>query len=338
MFDPLALAPGETEFRITAESLFVVSDSARLDERRGRWVDARSDTVRAWRIASNGPTGIASWVDEQGRLVEAETPQFGRIILKRMAYEVAFENWRLQGRLAGRSAAADRDILETTAIGADARLERGALTELRVRLTGVSLSGFDLAGTRQSLRGDTLTIARESPEALRADYLLRTSIRSRFPAETSEEPLVQSRHPDIVALANRIAAGERNPRVVAARLNRWVHQSLRKRVTFGVPSALQVLRTRSGDCNEHTQLYLALARAVGIPARTASGLAYIDGKFYYHAWPEVYLGTWVAVDPTFGQFPADASHLRFIIGGLGRQAELLRLMGELEIEVIGTRE
>ena len=68
--------------------------------------------------------------------------------------------------------------------------------------------------------------------------------------------------------------------------------------------------------------------------RAIAGLAYVDGKFYYHAWPEVYLREWVAVDPTFGQFPADAAHLRFIVGGLGRQTELLRLMGNLKIDVV----
>ena len=36
---------------------------------------------------------------------------------------------------------------------------------------------------------------------------------------------------------------------------------------------------------------------------------------------------WVAVDPTFGQFPADAAHLRFALGGLSRQTELLQLLG-----------
>jgi transglutaminase-like putative cysteine protease len=95
-----------------------------------------------------------------------------------------------------------------------------------------------------------------------------------------------------------------------------------------------VLRLRAGDCNEHTQLYVALARSIGIPARSAAGLAYVRGKFYYHAWPEVHLGDWVPVDPTFGQFPAEAAHLRFVTGGFTRQAELLRLIGALEIEVL----
>ena len=113
-----------------------------------------------------------------------------------------------------------------------------------------------------------------------------------------------------------------------------MHDSLKKQITFGVPNALQVLQSRTGDCNEHTQLFVALARAAGLPARIAAGLAYVDGKFFYHAWPEILLDDWVAVDPTFGQFPADAAHLRFVIGGVARQTELLRLMGNLKIDVL----
>jgi hypothetical protein len=60
----------------------------------------------------------------------------------------------------------------------------------------------------------------------------------------------------------------------------------------------------------------------------------VRGKFYYHAWPEVWLNDWVAVDPTFGQFPADAAHLRFAVGGLAQQADLIRLIGNLKIDVL----
>jgi transglutaminase-like putative cysteine protease len=82
-------------------------------------------------------------------------------------------------------------------------------------------------------------------------------------------------------------------------------------------------------------LYLALARAIGLPARTAAGVVHIRGRFYYHAWPEVWLGrNWVAVDPTLGQYPADVSHLRLVIGGLDRQVELVRVIGRLRLEVL----
>ena len=51
----------------------------------------------------------------------------------------------------------------------------------------------------------------------------------------------------------------------------------------------------------------------------------------------MYLHGWVAVDPTWGQFPADAAHLRFTIGGLARQIELLRLIGRVDIQVVDSR-
>ena len=154
-------------------------------------------------------------------------------------------------------------------------------------------------------------------------------------AELEAEPLIQSDDPRIQREA-RQAVGRwlRDPKTAAERLTTRVDRMLAKSVTFSVPSALQVLESRQGDCNEHTVLYVALARALGLPARTAVGLVYLNGSFFYHAWPEVWLGEWVAVDPTFGQYPADASHIRFVIGGLAQQVEIIRLIGRLNIEVI----
>jgi len=152
------------------------------------------------------------------------------------------------------------------------------------------------------------------------------------------EPLIQSSHPDIIAAAEEITDPRpyrREAPLDAARdLNTAVFDMLDKQVTFSVPSALQVLETGRGDCNEHTVLYVAMARALGLPARTAVGLVYTNGAFFYHAWPEVWLDGWVAMDPTFGQAPADAAHIRFVIGGLAQQVEILRLIGNLNIEVL----
>jgi transglutaminase-like putative cysteine protease len=256
------------------------------------------------------------------------------LTLERRPYEVAFENWKADALKRGRRITADQDIYESTAISASKKLRKN-LAELRVRLSGVDLDGFEVKGYRQRLRGDTLTITRENAAAMKALYRLpngaHATVMSVF---LDPEPLLESNSPEIRALALRLRGTETDPRVVAERINRWVYDSLRKEITVGVPSALATLRARVGDCNEHAQLYVALARAAGIPARVAAGLAYLDDKFYYHAWPEVWLERWVAVDPTFGQFPADASHLRFTVGGLGHQAELLRLMGALQVDVI----
>jgi len=337
VFDPIALAPRDMHVSIEAESVFVIPDSSVFDASTSRWTGAREDTVRAWRIATDsatGASGFRGWVDAQGRLVLAT--QLLGMTLERRPYEVAFENWKSDAGKRGGAVTADRDIFETTAIAASKRLRENIGT-LRVRLAGADLAGFDVKGYRQRLRGDTLTITREAPSALKGAYALPNGAKGSMMALFLDaEPLLEVGNPKIVALARRLRGSDTDPRVVAERINRWVYDSLRKTITIGVPSALATLEARRGDCNEHTQLAVALSRAAGIPARVAAGLAYVDGKFYYHAWPEIWLERWVAVDPTFGQFPADAAHLRLTVGGLGRQAELLRLMGPLEIEVLSS--
>lgn len=337
VFDPIAMAARDVKVSVQAESVFVLQDSSVFDQSSARWLGARPDTVRAWRLATvtaNGTAGFGGWVDEQGRIVLAN--QILGMTLERRPYEVAFENWKAEGLERGTAVSADRDIYESTAIAANKGL-KGDIGVLKIRLTGVELSGFDIKGFRQRLRGDTLTITREAPEALAATYKLPNGARgSMMGLFLDPEPLLEARHPEIVLLAHRLRGTETDPRIVAERVNRWVYDSLKKTITIGVPSALATLRARRGDCNEHTQLTVALLRAAGVPARVAAGLAFVDGKFYYHAWPEVWLERWVAIDPTFGQFPADAAHLRFTVGGLGRQAELLRLMGPLHIDVLSS--
>jgi transglutaminase-like putative cysteine protease len=96
---------------------------------------------------------------------------------------------------------------------------------------------------------------------------------------------------------------------------------------------VRALEARAGDCNELTVLFVALARAAGRPARPVAGLLRRDGRFYYHAWAEVYLGDWVPVDPMFGQLPADAGRLR-LAEGLARRVDLLRRIGNLTLETL----
>jgi transglutaminase-like putative cysteine protease len=134
--------------------------------------------------------------------------------------------------------------------------------------------------------------------------------------------------------ASSILKGERDALEASRRLASWVFENVEKRPTLSIPSALEVLRRRAGDCNEHTILFAGLARAVGLPAKVDAGLVYARGNFYYHAWPEVYVGRWIAIDPTLNQFPADATHIRLVEGGLERQSELVRLMGKISLEIL----
>jgi transglutaminase-like putative cysteine protease len=334
LFDPLQLEERDVAVEVTAESTLVVPDSAAFNEELGLWVAVQWDTLHAWRVSQRmRGLELDAWIDDMGQVVRATTPV--GFTMERTAFEIAFENFRRRDASAVAEAVRG-DLIRQTAIASNAELSDRTVDELRVRLGGVDLAGFDLGGGRQRLEGDTLIVSREPDEAFQPQYRLPSSdpALARY---LEAEPLIQTSDPRIQAQARQIVGRTRNPRRAAQRLTNWVHDELAKRVTVSVPSAVEVLESRRGDCNEHTVLYVALARAVGIPARTAAGLVHLDGAFYYHAWPEVYLNGWVAVDPTFGQFPADASHLRFTIGGLARQVELIRLIGHLSLDVVGVR-
>ncbi|MCP4868778.1 MAG: transglutaminase domain-containing protein [Proteobacteria bacterium] len=149
--------------------------------------------------------------------------------------------------------------------------------------------------------------------------------------------------PAFVRHAGRVLGDELDALGAADKLNIWVHTNMLKVPVAGIPSAKEILKSLRGDCNEHTTLYTALARSVGLPTRMAAGIVYsesifADGAFYYHAWPEVWLGgLWVPIDPTFGQFPADATHVAMVHGPLDRQMEIMGVVGRLELKVVDAR-
>ncbi len=222
------------------------------------------------------------------------------------------------------------DILSLTMIPSDPIKGSSQVTYLRARLKGVPLQGFQLDNDRQTLKEDVIEIRKEDhPAAYRLPYSGKELAEYLLP-----NALIQSDDKKIMEQTARILSGEKNAYEAAKKLNDWVYNALTKKPVVSIPSALEVLNQREGDCNEHTALYTALARAAGIPTRMAAGIVYMENGFYYHAWPEVWVGTWMAVDPTFNQFPADATHIRFATGNLDRQSDIIKLVGKLKVEVL----
>ena len=65
-----------------------------------------------------------------------------------------------------------------------------------------------------------------------------------------------------------------------------------------------------------------------------TGLVYLDGRFYYHAWNLMYLGRWITVDALFDQIPADVTHIRFSGGTPERQLDLMEIIGKVSLKII----
>jgi transglutaminase-like putative cysteine protease len=120
----------------------------------------------------------------------------------------------------------------------------------------------------------------------------------------------------------------------ARKLSRAVYERLDKVYGQSRDRASEILKQGRGDCTEHTRLFVALARASGIRAREVKGLVYANyGQggpgLYWHAWAEVKVGNdWIAVDPTFGQDVADATHVTL---GRGSSQDAIALVGSLRV-------
>lgn len=129
-------------------------------------------------------------------------------------------------------------------------------------------------------------------------------------AETLSYP---TSHPQVARLARQAVGDSENPEERLAHLVDFVHEYIAYRQQGPQRTVLETITERSGDCTEFANLLTALARSAGLPARTVMGLAYSDGaeaSLAFHAWNEVSVnGAWRAVDPTWNQSRADATHI-----------------------------
>lgn len=132
----------------------------------------------------------------------------------------------------------------------------------------------------------------------------------------------QSDDPEIKKAAQETVAGARTPFEKIARLAMFVNEQMvyDAGLVGQKKDARWVLENRRGVCVEYATLFIALARASGIPARYVNGYSYSDRftSWMGHAWAEAYIGEWVPVDPTwFEAGSLDALHIE-----AGKYAEL----------------
>lgn len=160
---------------------------------------------------------------------------------------------------------------------------------------------------------------------------------AEFSSYLESTPAIQADDPAVSEKAKVIIEGSSSALEASRKLLNWVHGNISPVPSLSLPQARQVLGVRKGDCNEYTVLFTAFARAVGIPARMNAGLVYHNGRFFYHAWSEIYLGRWVAADPTFAQLPADVTHISLTQGSLEEQVKLVTQLGKVKIEVLDSK-
>ena len=137
--------------------------------------------------------------------------------------------------------------------------------------------------------------------------------------------------PEISELAKAALRGEGGDPLAA--LHR-INSDLLAVMTFKVgattaeTTAAQAFKDKSGVCQDFAHIFIAAARAAGVPARYVSGYYMLADSIKQeagHAWAEAYLAGigWVAFDPAHG-ICATEQHVRIAIGADSQEAAPIR--------------
>ncbi|MBP9004320.1 MAG: transglutaminase domain-containing protein [Candidatus Hydrogenedentes bacterium] len=315
--DPTTLSVGRAEIRaLTREPLRLPDGS----------------TVEALRVETSlGGFTTVAWVNERNEVLRAETPL--GIVLERIEPILAIKYLpRGPGHKTDETSAPAEDVSAFSVPTTGPTPGRDAVfTRLRVGGVDPERIPGDLPWQRRT--GDIIEITRPDPPQ---------HAGNQSPAPDAGEflrsdPFITADAPAIRQAAAVLSRTVDNPWDLARAINRWVYQEVKKERVITLPSAADVLKQRRGDCSEHSLLAVALLRAAGIPARVAVGIAWSDElkAFGYHAWVEAQIGgSWMPMDPTFGQDTADATHLKLLDGSIDAWTRLLRFAGKLRVEIL----
>lgn len=188
-----------------------------------------------------------------------------------------------------------------------------------------------ISGTKARYDAESGSLLTEETSAIGQHYVVESALPQVDAAQlsTATEPIpddiartylaLPTGFPgNVVALAQSVVQGARNPYEMARRLQDFF-RSGEFVYDLEVPpghgdDALErfLFETRRGYCEQYAGAYAAMARAVGLPARVGVGFTtgeQVDDETYSvkglngHAWPEVYLAGfgWIAFEPTPGR-------------------------------------
>lgn len=323
--------------RLSAARRAMVS-GPQLDLEKLRVRELEHRFVRRERVAGAGVEAEVSVISEAevgDRLVtEYRVADDGRIVEIRIGGSIVA---RPESPDAARKLEAI-DLFAMSRVPLPGPLPRTVPATVTYRLAGLPES-FRHPDHRQSFASGAggatlLTVRARLPAAADASRDTPRSTPSPDPELVSPSPTVDSDAPAVAALAQEVAGDVKGRYAAALRLSELVNRRLEKAYGASNDRASDVLAAGKGDCTEHSVLLVALARALEIPARQVHGLVYAryaDGKdaLYWHAWAEVLsAGEWIAIDPTFGQPVADATHVAL---GTGTQVDTIGLLGALKV-------
>ncbi len=266
---------------------------------------------------------LTMWVDDEGRLLKGRLP-LGITVMRSDRDEITTAMQGI-GDLP--------DMMALSAVPVEGSIKNPRqLKTLQLRLLKGGNLKIATDQFRQRKDGNTLHMTQERVPSPTYELPWQGTRVQQFLASSR---FVRSDHEAIIAQAREIVGSEKDPVKAARLINSWVYENLEKVPTPSVPDAYTVLQTKRGDCNEHAILAVSLARSIGLPAKMALGLVYLEDGFYYHAWVAYWAGdTWLTGDPLMGQMPTDPTHVALMYGDVDKHTNVITYLGKLKFEVL----
>ncbi|WP_242396016.1 transglutaminase-like domain-containing protein [Anaeromyxobacter oryzisoli] len=310
--------------------------------------DQEDAFARRERVAGAGVQAEVSVVEE--REIGDRMPVVYRVADDGRVVDVSYGN-AIVSRPETEERAKTLDTVDLFALGRVAlprALPRTVPAAITYQIEGLP-PAFDRASPRQKVVRDAkggpalLTVTARAPAAAdpAKDTPLARAKDGARPEDLAATAEVDADAPAVQRLARETAGNAPGAYAAAKLLAARVYRTLEKAYGASHDRASDVLAAGKGDCTEHAVLTVALARALGIPARQVYGLVYAryeDGQdaLYWHAWVEVRsAGEWIDVDPIFDQTVADATHVAL---GSGSQVDVVGLLGSLKVTGVEVKE
>lgn len=287
-----------------------------------------------WKVKTDyGVSVVYSWLDKKG-LTVVEKALEGSLVTK------LEDEAKAKEFLKKKSPTTDL-VLDFSLIRVADPIPRSEKTRyLKIKVTGVDPSVIPNDHRQQVLKPRNSAKDSGFEVTIRCEDTRSEPKAGQLPRSEEEEFLsstisIQSDNKEIKAQAEKIAGAQYTDVERISRLVKWTSKNIKHAMKDSF-SSLSVLRGREGECQAHSILYGAFARSLKIPTRVVTGLVYIqDVGFLYHAWAESYTGSWLAVDPTLNQVPADATHIKISTGdSMEDVSSLLKTMGKMKIDVL----
>ena len=121
-------------------------------------------------------------------------------------------------------------------------------------------------------------------------------------------------NPEIGSKSQELCGTSVNDLICVAKISRWINDNIRydSTVSKRVEPAEWVFENKRGTCDEFSNLFIAMCRSIGIPARGVNGMSHDGQSWGNHGWAEAYLNDWISIDPTYDEIGfVDGTHIAF---------------------------